>query len=267
LQEMNKHQNSLTMFGIRTPLIQAGDDLATVLAGAFPDNGVVLEDGDIIILAESAVATAEGRLVNLAGVEPGEQAVRLAHRFSIDPREMELVLRECDEVFGGVTGAVLTITNGNLAPNAGIDSSNAPEGHVVLLPGDAQQSAGNIRRALQGLSGCRLAGVIIDSRTQPLRLGCTGVALGTSGMIPVEDARGEPDLFGKPLHITHRATADNLASAAQLLMGEAGEGIPCVIVRGAPVRVIDEDIPMPLFSREECMYFSNISGFREDDWK
>lgn len=256
---------SIEMFGIRTALIKPGDELVTILENAFEENGVWPKDGDILVLAESAVATAEGRIVKLSEVEPGQEAVRYAHRFSLDPREMELVLLECDEVFGGVTGAALTITKGNLSPNAGIDGSNAPEGHVVLLPEDAQKSAGQIRRALSDMYGCRVGVIIGDSRTQPMRLGCVGIALGTSGIVPVEDSRGSLDLFGKPLSITHKAVADNLVSAAQLLMGEAGERIPCVIIRGSGVRVIDADVPMPLFSSDECMYFSNIrQSFKKD---
>ena len=253
------------MLGIQTALIKPDDDIVSILEDAFEGNGIYPEDGDIIVLAESAVATAEGRLVKLSDVDPGQKAVRYAHRFSLDPREMELVLLECDEVFGGVTGAALTITKGNLSPNAGIDGSNAPEGHVVLLPEDAQKSAGQIRRALYGKYGCRIGVIIGDSRTQPMRLGCVGIALGTSGIIPVEDSRGDLDLFGKPLSITHKAIADNLVSASQLLMGEAGERIPCVIVRNSGIRIINADVPMPLFSSDECMYFSNIRQSSQKD--
>jgi coenzyme F420-0:L-glutamate ligase len=259
LKKNNNFVNkAIELLAIRTSLIRPGDDLIFVLEEAFENNSIYPEDGDIIILAESAVATAEGRVIRLSDVEPGQEAVRYARRFSLDPREMELVLRECDEVFGGVAGAALTITKGNLSPNAGIDGSNAPEGHVVLLPEDPQKSAGQVRKALYEKYGCRVGVVIGDSRTQPMRLGCVGIALGTSGFVPVEDSRGSLDLFGKPLCITHKATADNLVSAAQLLMGEAGERIPCVIVRGSGIRIIDADVTMPLFSSDECMYFSNI---------
>ncbi len=249
---------SIQMLGIRTPLIGAGDDIVEVLCGAFEKHGVFLEDRDILVLAESAVATAEGRLVDLSTVVPGKIAKELAGKYCLDPREMELVLCECDEIIGGVPGAALTLTNGTLSPNAGIDGSNAPEGHVVLLPEDAQKSAAYIRKGVEEYSSCHVGVIIGDSRTQPLRLGCMGVALGTSGMVPVEDARGSHDLFGKPLHITRKAVADNLVSAAQLLMGEADECIPCVLVRGAPVEMCEGSEEMPLFTPEECMYYSNI---------
>ncbi|MCD4702729.1 MAG: coenzyme F420-0:L-glutamate ligase [Methanosarcinaceae archaeon] len=246
------------MFGIRTPLIKAGDDLLDVLVQSFGEIHVCPQDGDVLVLAESAVATAEGRLVQLCDVHPGKRARELADQYALDPREMELVLQECDEVFGGVPGAALTITGGNLSPNAGIDGSNAPDGWVVLLPENTQRSAAMIRERIEECYGCHVGVIIGDSRTQPMRLGCVGVALGTSGIVPVEDARGERDLYGKMLHITHKAVADNLVSAAQLLMGEADEGIPCVLVRNAPVTIVEGSEEMPMFSRDECMYYSNI---------
>ena len=249
---------SMQMFGIRTALIKPGDDMVEILSNAFENGGHTPEDGDILVLAESAVATAENRLVQLCDVTPSAKAEEFAQKYELDAREMELILQECDEVFGGVPGAALTITDGTLSPNAGIDGSNAPEGCVVLLPKDAQKSAALIREGIEKRYSCRVGVIIGDSRTQPLRLGCVGIALGTSGIRPVEDARGSCDLFGKTLYITQKAVADNLVSASQVLMGEAGEGVPCVLVRGAPVDVIEGNVEMPLFSSDECMYYSNI---------
>lgn len=248
----------LQMFGVKTPIIKPGDNIAEVIIDSLEKQGLELQDNDILIIAESPLATAEGRLVRLDDITPGEKAKKLAEKYQLDEREMELIVQECDEIFGGVPGAALTITRGTLAPNAGIDDSNVPEGYVVLLPENAQKSAGSIRQKIKELCKCNIGVIVGDSRTQPLRLGCVGIALGTSGMIPVEDARGSCDLFGKEMTITRKAVADNLVSAAQILMGEAGESVPAVIVRGAPVQVVDDDIDMPLFSREECMYYSNI---------
>lgn len=251
--------DKLELFGIKTPLIRPGDDMGSVLLRSIRNSGLTIMDGDIVVLAESAVATAESRVVDLRNVIPGGEAEELGKKYAVDPREMELVLRECDEIIGGVPGAVLTITKGNLSPNAGIDGSNAPEECVVLLPEDPMASAARIRKQLQEAFGCRLGVIVGDSRTQPMRLGCVGIALGCSGLHPVEDARGSKDLFGKELTITSKAIADNLVSAAQLIMGEAGEGIPAVVIRGNGVVVVDEGMEIPVFSKEECMYYSNIS--------
>lgn len=260
----NKHDPScdnklMQLLAIRTPTIRPGDDLVRILLETLKKQGTQLQNGDVVVLAESAVATAEGRVVRLADIEPTEEACELALNYQLDPREMQLIIEECDEIFGGVPGAALTITRGTLSPNAGIDSSNAPDGCVVLLPEDSQKSASLIREELEKAFSCHIGIIIGDSRTQPLRLGCVGIALGTSGIEPVEDARGSLDIFGKELTITRKAVADNMVSAAQLVMGEAGESIPAVIIRGAPVRMIEGSIDMPLFSREECMYYSNIS--------
>ncbi|MDG6244523.1 MAG: coenzyme F420-0:L-glutamate ligase [Methanolobus sp.] len=252
-------QPSLQMFGIKTPLIEPGDNIVQIMIDAMEKQGLRFRENDVLIIAESALATSENRLVCLDDIIPGEKARKLAEEYQLDAREMELILQECDEMFGGVPGAALTITKGTLAPNAGIDGSNAPEGYVVLLPKNPQESAARIRREIKEQCGCKVAVIIGDSRTQPLRLGCVGIALGSSGMVPVEDARGTLDLFGKEMRITRKAVADNLVSAAQLLMGEAGESVPAVLVRDAPVRIVDDDIEMPLFSRDECMYYSNIS--------
>lgn len=255
---MNSEKTSIQMFGIETPIIREGDDIVQILETSLEDAGVVPIEGDIFVLAESAVGTAEKRVVELASIIPGEKAQLLGEKYGIDPREMELVLQECDEIFGGVPGAALTITKGVLAPNAGIDSSNAPEGRVVLLPKDPRKSSEYIRARLEQFYSCKLGVIIGDSRTQPLRLGCTGIALGVSGFVPVEDARGTCDIYGKPLRITYKAVADNLVSASELLMGEAGERIPCVLIRGAPVNMVNESPDMPTISMEGCMYFGNI---------
>ena len=252
------------MFGIQTPIIKEGDDIVRILEISLEEARIVPVEGDIFVLAESAVGTAEKRVIELASIIPGEKAQLLGKKYGIDPREMELVIKECDKIFGGVPGAVLTITKGFLAPNAGIDSSNAPEGRVVLLPKDSQKSSEYIRKRLEQLFSCRLGVIIGDSRTQPLRLGCSGIALGVSGFLPVEDARGTFDIYGKPLIITHKAVADNLVSAAELLMGEAGERIPCVLIRGSQVNMVDESPEMPKISMEDCMYFGNIIKGRKE---
>lgn len=247
----------LEFIGVRTPLITASDDILDVLFGSLghPMCGLEFEDGDILVVAESPLATTEGRLVRLADVRISERAQQLADEYSIDAAEMELILQECDEVLGGAYGAVLTITGGVLSPNAGIDSSNAPEGFVVLLPQDPQASAKRLRDGIYERCGKDVAVIVGDSRTQPMRLGCVGVALGCAGMDGVEDARGQCDLYGKELHITRKATADNLVSAAELLMGEADESVPFVVVRGLIHGTGVGGGGVERIPRQECMYF------------
>jgi len=246
----------LQVLGIKTDLISPGDDLVESLEKAMAGSGLDLQDGDILVVSESTVATAEGRVVALHDVTPGPLALSMAARYSKDPREMELILQESDEIMGGIPGVVLTLREGFLYPNAGIDNSNAPPGHVVLFPADAQKSAFEIRERMA--KGRRIAVIIGDSRTHPLRLGCVGVALACAGLEPVEDARGQKDLFGRELKITRKAVADNLVSAAQIVMGEGDEGIPAVIIRDAPVQISEKSTVMPTIPPQECMYIGAL---------
>jgi len=247
----------MQLIGIKTPLIVPGDDIAAVLCDAMKTAGITPQVNDIFVLAESAVATAEGRIVNLEEVKPSKKAIEFSKVYQNDPRKMELIIRESEEILGGIPGVVVTITKGVLSPSAGIDNSNAPEGYVVLLPADPRKSAIEIRKKLMKKYNCNNIAVIIgDSRTQPLRLGCVGIALGCAGITPVEDIRGRKDLFGKPLLITRRATADNLVSAAQIIMGEADESTPAVIIRDAPAVFIDGSVEISQIPREECLYFA-----------
>ncbi len=246
----------MQLIGIKTPLIVPGDDMAVVLCTAMKKAGIIPQENDIIVLAESAVATAQGCIVKLEDVKPSNKAIELSKIYQNDPRKMELILRESEEILGGIPGVVVTITKGVLSPSAGIDNSNAPDGYVVLLPADPKESAIEIREKLMKEYNCSIAVIVGDSRTQPLRLGCVGIALGCAGIEPVEDIRGRKDLFGKPLLITRRATADNLVSAAQIIMGEADESTPMVLIRDAPAVFIEGSVEIEQIPREECLYFA-----------
>jgi len=252
----------LQVLGIKTGLIRIGEDLVQALQKGLKDSGLDLQDGDILVVSESVVATAEKRVANLDEVIPGSRARALAQKYDKDPREMELILDESDQIVGGIPGVVLTLNQGFLFPNAGIDHSNAPPGHVVLFPSDPGRSAADI--AARIAPGKKIGVIIGDSRTHPLRLGCVGVALACHGLEPVEDARGQRDLYGRTLQITRKAVADNLVSAAQIVMGEGDESIPAAIIRNSPVKVKEDAIcEMPRIAPEECMYIGALrSGLR-----
>ncbi|HPE64291.1 MAG TPA: coenzyme F420-0:L-glutamate ligase, partial [Methanothrix sp.] len=210
----------LEVLGIKTDLVRPGEDLVEALLRGMERSGLRLADGDVLVVAESVVATAEGGVVSLSEVTPGPRARELAEKYEKDPREMELVIGTSDWIMGGIPGVILTVKDGFLYPNAGIDHSNAPPGSVVLFPKEPQKSAALIRKRMEEASGKRIGVIIGDSRTHPLRLGCVGVALACDGIVPVEDARGQKDLYGRPLEVTRKAVADNLVSAAEVVMGE-----------------------------------------------
>lgn len=217
-----------TVTGISTGLIVPGDDMASRILSVHPD----FEENDIVVVAESALATAEGQIVALDTVDPTDEAGRLAARYAMDPHLVQVVLEESDRVVGGIPGFLLCMKDQTLLPNAGVDGSNAPPGTVILLPKDPSRSARRIREEIERRTGARVGVVIADSRTHAMRLGCSGVALGCSGLRSVIDERGRPDLFDRPLEITKRAVADCIASAAELVMGESDECIPVAVVRG-----------------------------------
>jgi coenzyme F420-0:L-glutamate ligase/coenzyme F420-1:gamma-L-glutamate ligase len=228
------------VYGIRTGMIREGDPLVDALLESVSQSGAVsFRDGDVVVLAETAVATAEGSVVDLGSVVPGEESIRLGHRYGIDPRLVEVVTRESDEVVGGIPGHLLCMKGGTLLPNAGVDASNAPPGCVVLLPADPGRSARTIREEITARTGAQVGVIIADSRTHAMRSGCSGVAIGCAGIPSVIDARGRPDLFGRPLEVTKQALADNIASAAEIVMGEADECTPAAVIRGLGIPITD----------------------------
>ncbi|MBO4302524.1 coenzyme F420-0:L-glutamate ligase [Methanosarcinaceae archaeon] len=263
IPETKTQESCLRIFGLRSRLIRKDDDICKALEDAFSENGISPQEGDIIVIAESALATAEGNIIPLADIVPSDSAINLAADCRLDPREAELIIREADYIFGGVSGAILTIKNGLLCPNAGIDNSNAPEGYVTLYPADPTKSAVRIRKAVSEKYGCNVGIIVADSRTQPLRLGCTGVALGAAGFLAVEDKRGEEDLYGRKMTITRIAVADNLATAAEIVMGETNASIPFALIRDSGIRMIPEESGIELIPTDQCLYFGSFrKGFR-----
>jgi coenzyme F420-0:L-glutamate ligase/coenzyme F420-1:gamma-L-glutamate ligase len=228
------------------PLIQPGAELGEVILAALERTGIVLQDGDILVLAQKIVSKAEGRLVNLAEVTPSAAAVELAERCEKDARLVELILAESREVLRVRPGTIIVEHRlGFVCANAGIDHSNvAPVGAVsgagaaeewmLLLPENPDRSAEVLRSRLERESGARLGVAIIDSHGRAWRLGTVGVAIGLAGLPGLVDLRGVEDLFGFRLRITQVGAADELAAAASLVMGQAAEGTPVVHVRGFP---------------------------------
>ena len=251
---------------IKTRVIKPEDDIVDVLIEGVIENGLTVEDGDIIVVAETPLGTTEGQVVSLADVDVSSEAETLAERYSLLPAVAELVLREADEILGGIPHVLLTIKDNTLMANAGLDKSNVPPGFASLLPKDSKASAERIRNEISSKLGKKSGVMVIDSRTQPLRLGNVGMALGVAGFRPVSDDRGRKDLFGNTLRVTRRAIADNLASACTLMMGESDERIPAVLVRDAPVEHVDEsfDSSEMWIPPDQCMYMAIFGQWRVD---
>jgi coenzyme F420-0:L-glutamate ligase/coenzyme F420-1:gamma-L-glutamate ligase len=222
------------------PLVKRGDDLAALFVAALGREGLVLEPGDILVVAQKIVSKAEGRFVNLATVNPSREAVDLAQQVDKDPRLIELVIQESKRILRSRPGTIIVEHRlGFVCANAGIDHSNVSgqaegEEWMLLLPENPDASAQELRVRLEEMCDVQLGILIIDSHGRAWRMGTAGVAIGLAGMPGLVDLRGEPDLFGYTLRITQVGAADELASAASLVMGQAAEGTPLVHVRGFP---------------------------------
>src|SRR6516162_8478390 len=228
----------VTMTGLAgIPMIKPGDELGAITAAAFATNGFAPEEGDVLVVAQKIVSKAEGRYVDIATVQPSERAIALAAELDKDPRFVEVVLSESKRVVRHRPGLLIVEHRlGFVMANAGIDHSNVAEEdggeRVLLLPVDPDGSAQALRQYLISVFGVGLGVIISDSFGRPWRKGTVGVALGAAGLPAFVDLRGRPDLFGRELLVTETGFADEIAAAAGLLMGQADEAVPMVLVRG-----------------------------------
>jgi len=223
------------------PLVKPGDDLAGLISRTLANNGLSLQDGDVVVLAQKIVSKAEGRLVNLTTVTPSEAALDYARITDKNPCLIEIILSESREVVRVRKGLIIVEHRlGFISANAGVDHSNVsgPWGEakdwVLLLPENPDKSAEEIRRQLEAHYGCRLGVLIIDSHGRAWRTGTIGMTIGLSGLPGLVDLRGEMDLFDYRLQVTQVAASDELAAGASLVMGQAREGTPVVLARGFP---------------------------------
>ncbi len=216
------------------PIIGEGDDLAELILDASSRRGTPLTDGDVLVVCHVIVSRAEGRVIDLKEVKPSEPAENFAAYTGKDPRLVEVVLREARAVRRMGPGVLVTETRqGFVCANSGVDKSNVPgEDIVAPLPLDPDASAGRMRGRIKELSGVDVAVIVCDTHGRAHRDGEVNVAVGSSGINVIRDRRGEKDLFGYELHVKRTAVADELAAAAELVIGQADEGVPAAIIRG-----------------------------------
>ena len=219
------------------PLVQPGDDLPVLILDALDRAGERLQAGDVLVLAQKIVSKSEDRYLDLREVVPSQRAIDLGAQVEKDPRFVEAILSESTEVVRHRPGVLVVAHRlGFVMANAGVDHSNVEQvgedERILLLPRDPDASAERLSGALAQRTGVAPAVIINDSHGRAWRNGTAGVAVGVFGIEPLSDLRGEPDLFGRPLQVTTVGVADEIAAAASLLMGQAGEGTPVVLVRG-----------------------------------
>jgi coenzyme F420-0:L-glutamate ligase/coenzyme F420-1:gamma-L-glutamate ligase len=218
------------------PLLQPGDDLGAIMVAAIGKAGLAVDDGDIVVVAQKAVSKAQGRYVDLAGITPSWHAREVAVEVNKDPRLVEVILAESVRIVRKAPNVLIVEhRSGCIMANAGVDQSNAAAGGgepVLLLPIDADATAEALCATLSKHFGKRLGVIVSDSFGRPWRRGTVGIALGAAGIPALQDLRGKPDLHGRPLQFTETGFADEVAAAASLIMGQADEGHPVVLVSG-----------------------------------
>lgn len=246
----------MMLIPVETPVIKPGDDFVKILSTSIREKGMRLEDGDILAISSKVVALSQGRIVRYDTVKPSRRARILGMKYSLEPGLVEIILREADEVYGGVYRAILALKNKIFVPNAGVDLSNAPEGYAILWPEDPKAAARRIKGDLEKEFQAKIGVIIVDSCCTPLRAGTTGIALAVAGFKPVIDERGKKDLFGKELKITRHALADDLASAVHVLMGETDRRVPAVIIRDSGVEIEDEGDYDMFIPPDKCIFSS-----------
>ena len=241
----------MKLFSIRLPLIKENDPLFRILIEQIKREGESLKEGDVIVIAEKVIATSQGRVRILSDVKNiSDKAKDLANKYDMDERYVELILEESSMILGGLTHVILAKVNDFLIANAGIDQENL------------NQVVWEYWRDLRKEFKIKNLGVIIaDSRVQPLRKGTIGIAIATAGFEPIEDLRGHPDLFNRPLEITMRAIADDLTSAAQFLLSEADQQTPVVIIRGSNIEFTENPQLTTEMPPEECLYMNIFSKY------
>lgn len=219
-------------------MIHPGDDLAAIILAGLARAGLTLQDGDVLVLAQKIVSKAEGRLVHWRDLTPSPRALELAALTGKHPGHVQAILDDSRSIVRAARGVLITEQRaGWICANAGVDHSNvdgASDDCLAMLPEDADRSAQRLRQQFKEATGAEVAVIINDTHGRAWRMGAVGVAIGVAGIKPVTDLRGHPDLFGMTLRSSEVGTADEIASAASLLMGQTDEGRPIVHLRGVP---------------------------------
>lgn len=247
---------SIELIGLEDiPIVDSSSDIAQIIKDAIIKQGCELRHGDIILIAETLISKAEENFIRLDELTPSEQAIELAKQSKKDPKLVEAIIQQSNEIVEVGPNFIITETiHGFVCANAGIDESNVGEGLATPMPENADKSAFEVRKFLENEFDQEIAVIITDTQGRAFRFGAIGTAIGCSGISPIWRRVGEKDLYGRELETTEIATCDELASAASLIMGQADEGLPVVIIRGFDsfdkLRNEDSNIKPVLMPRE-----------------
>lgn len=252
----------LTVFPLLSEKMDTKFDVFETLLKTLGKNNVVLEEGDVLVISTKYVSNSQGRIVDLEKIIPSEEGIKISKTYQLKAEIAEIIIRESDKIFGGIGGFVITSADNIMAPNAGIDKSNAKKGKAILYPVNPYLVAEEIHRKIFLRSFIHVGVILVDSRLMPARIGTSGVAIACAGIEPVLDMRAKKDLDGNPLKVTFQAVVDNLATIANHKMGEGAESRPFAIIRNSDAKLTDRKInPSEMaISPDQCVYVRGLSN-------
>ena len=254
-----KHMR-LTVIPLKSKKKSRKFDLFEEICTSLDNNEISLQSSDVLVISSKFISQSQGRVINSDSTTISADAKQIAKEFQITSNFSEIIIRESDRIFGGVSGFTITSADNILAPNAGIDKSNSNGTKLILYPNQPYLIAEQIKRKLFLKFSIHVGVIVVDSRLMPGRVGTIGIAIACSGIDPVTDLRGKKDLDGNPLKVTFQAIADNLASIANHSMGEGAESQPIAVVRNSGVRLTDRKINYDemTISDEQCLYIRGL---------
>lgn len=252
----------LTVSPVKANREEGKFDLYKTILYALDKNKIKLEEGDVLVISSKYISNSQGRIIDLSSVNPSQKGISLSKKFQLNPKIAEIIIRESDFIFGGISGFVIASADNIMAPNAGIDKSNAKKDKIILYPNNPYLIAEQLRRKIFLDLLIHVGVIIVDSRLMPSRIGTTGIAIACAGIEPVNDMRAQKDLDGNPLKVTFQAVVDNLASIANHKMGEGAESKPFAIIKNSGANLTDRKIhPSEMaISPEQCVFVRGLKN-------
>ena len=253
---------SLTVLPLLAKRMEGEFDVFETLLDTIEKNNEKIQEGDVLVISTKYISNSQGRIIDLLNVKTSSEGRDISEKFQLKPQIAEIIIRESDKIFGGIGGFVITSADNIMAPNAGIDKSNAKKDKIILYPTNPYLIAEQIRRKIFLKWLIHVGVILVDSRLMPARIGTSGVAIACAGIEPVLDMRSKKDLDGNPLKVTFQAVVDNLATIANHKMGEGAESKPFSIVRDSGAKLTDRKInPSEMaISPDQCVYVRGLSN-------
>ena len=252
----------LTILPLSSERMVGEFDIYEALLNTLKKNNEKIVEGDIIVISTKYISNSQGRLVDLKRIKTSKEGIDTSKKFKLKPEIAEIILRESEKIFGGISGFVMTSADKIIAPNAGIDKSNAKKGKVILYPQEPYLIAEQIRRKIYLEFLIHVGIILVDSRLMPGRVGTSGVAVACAGIEPVLDLRAKKDLDGNPLKVTFQAVVDNIATITNHKMGEGAESKPFAIARDSGAKLTDRKINSNemVISSDQCVYVRSMTN-------